>query len=191
MGVVEKASLIDGKTIVAGDVLLGLASSGFHSNGYSLVRRAFLDELRLDLAATPAGLDEPLGQALLRPTRIYVRALRALAAAGLMRGAAHITGGGLVDNPTAHVAPGALLALQINLAVPGRRRRSSASCRSWATWRPRRCGARSTWASAWWWCPGRRGRRGPVDAGSRGREGHHHRPGGGGRCPDAPVEFIP
>jgi phosphoribosylformylglycinamidine cyclo-ligase len=115
VGVVEKASLIDGKTIVAGDVLLGLASSGFHSNGYSLVRRAFLDHARLDLAATPAGLDEPLGQALLRPTRIYVRALRMLAAAGLMKGAAHITGGGLVDNPPRMLPPGALLALQINL----------------------------------------------------------------------------
>jgi phosphoribosylformylglycinamidine cyclo-ligase len=115
VGVVDKAALIDGKTIVAGDVLLGLASSGFHSNGYSLVRRVFLDHARLDLGAKPAGLDEPLGQALLRPTRIYVRALRMLAAAGLMKGAAHITGGGLVDNPPRMLPPGALLALQINL----------------------------------------------------------------------------
>jgi len=115
VGVVEKASLVDGKTIVAGDVLLGLASSGFHSNGYSLVRRAFLDHARLDLASQPAGLGEPLGQALLRPTRIYVRALRMLAAAGLMKGAAHITGGGLVDNPPRMLPAGALLALQINL----------------------------------------------------------------------------
>jgi phosphoribosylformylglycinamidine cyclo-ligase len=115
VGVVDKASLIDGKTIAAGDVLLGLASSGFHSNGYSLVRRVFLDHARLDLAAQPKGLDEPLGQALLRPTRIYVRALRMLAAAGLMKGAAHITGGGLVENPPRMLPPGALLALQINL----------------------------------------------------------------------------
>jgi phosphoribosylformylglycinamidine cyclo-ligase len=115
VGVVDKGALIDGKTIVAGDVLIGLASSGFHSNGYSLVRRVFLDHAGLDLAATPEGLNEPLGQALLRPTRIYVRALRMLAAAGLMKGAAHITGGGLVDNPARMLPPGALLALQFNL----------------------------------------------------------------------------
>jgi phosphoribosylformylglycinamidine cyclo-ligase len=115
VGVVEKASLIDGKTIVAGDVLLGLASSGFHSNGYSLVRRVFLDHAKLDLGAKPDGLDEPLGQALLRPTRIYVRALRRLAAAGLMKGAAHITGGGLVENPQRMLPPRALFALQFNL----------------------------------------------------------------------------
>jgi phosphoribosylformylglycinamidine cyclo-ligase len=115
VGVVEKASLIDGKTIVAGDVLLGLASSGFHSNGYSLVRRVFLEHAGLDLAAKPDGLDEPLAQALLRPTRIYVRSLRRLAAAGLMKGAAHITGGGLVDNPTRMLPPGSLLTHQFNL----------------------------------------------------------------------------
>jgi len=115
VGVVDRASLIDGRTIGAGDVLLGLASSGFHSNGYSLVRRVFLEHARLDLAAKPAGLQESLGQALLRPTRIYVRALRRLAAAGLMKGAAHITGGGLVDNPPRMLPAGALLALQFNL----------------------------------------------------------------------------
>jgi phosphoribosylformylglycinamidine cyclo-ligase len=115
VGVVEKSRRVDGTQIRPGDRLLGLASSGFHSNGYSLVRKVFLDEMRLDLGAAPKGFDEPLGQLLLRPTRIYVRALRALAEAELLRGAAHITGGGLVDNPTRMLPDGARLKLQLRL----------------------------------------------------------------------------
>ncbi len=114
-GVVERDGRIDGREIAAGDVLLALASSGFHSNGYSLVRRVFLDHAKLPLDARLEGLDAPLGEALLRPTRIYVRSLRKLYAAGLMKGAAHITGGGLVDNPTRMLPAGAKLALQIDL----------------------------------------------------------------------------
>jgi phosphoribosylformylglycinamidine cyclo-ligase len=71
--------------------------------------------MRLDLDATAPGLEEPLGQALLRPTRIYVRAMRALADAELLRGAAHITGGGLVDNPPRMIPDGARLKLQLRL----------------------------------------------------------------------------
>jgi phosphoribosylformylglycinamidine cyclo-ligase len=115
VGVVEKSRRIDGRAIAPGDRLLGLASSGFHSNGYSLVRRVFIDELHADLGAHAEGIDVPLGEALLAPTRIYVRALRRLAAADLLRGAAHITGGGLVDNPTRMLPPGARLKLQIRL----------------------------------------------------------------------------
>jgi phosphoribosylformylglycinamidine cyclo-ligase len=115
VGVVEKSRRVDGTSIKVGDKLLGLASSGFHSNGYSLVRKVFLEEMRLDLDATAPGLDEPLGQALLRPTRIYVRAMRALADADLLRGAAHITGGGLVDNPPRMIPDGARLKLQLRL----------------------------------------------------------------------------
>ncbi|MES1158232.1 MAG: phosphoribosylformylglycinamidine cyclo-ligase [Haliangium ochraceum] len=115
VGVVEKSLRVDGRAIQAGDTLLGLASSGFHSNGYSLVRAVFLDHMHADLAQPVEGLDVPLGEALLRPTRIYVRSIRKLAAAGLMRGAAHITGGGLVDNPSRMLPPGALLKLQIRL----------------------------------------------------------------------------
>jgi phosphoribosylformylglycinamidine cyclo-ligase len=115
VGVVDKDKVINGSTLEPGDVLLGLASTGFHSNGYSLVRRAFLDEGKLNLADKPADLDVTLGEALLRPTRIYVRALRRLAASGLMKGAAHITGGGLVDNPTRMIPAGARLKLQIDM----------------------------------------------------------------------------
>ena len=121
VGVVEKSRRIDGRRIEVGDTLLGIASSGFHSNGYSLVRRVFLDEMKADLAQPLKamdgieGTDRPLGEVLLEPTRIYVRALRKLAAADLLRGAAHITGGGLIDNPTRMVPGDAPLKLQLQL----------------------------------------------------------------------------
>jgi phosphoribosylformylglycinamidine cyclo-ligase len=115
VGVVEKSARVDGRAIAAGDRLLGLASSGFHSNGYSLVRRVLLEHLGLPLDQRAEGLDAPLGEVLLRPTRIYVRALRALYAQGLLRGAAHITGGGLVDNPTRMLPGDAKLKLRLQL----------------------------------------------------------------------------
>jgi phosphoribosylformylglycinamidine cyclo-ligase len=115
VGVVERSRRVDGRAIEPGDRLLGLASSGFHSNGYSLVRHILLEKMGLSLTAVPAGLDAPLGDLLLRPTRIYVKALRRLAAADLLRGASHITGGGLVDNPTRMIPGGAKLKLQIEL----------------------------------------------------------------------------
>jgi phosphoribosylformylglycinamidine cyclo-ligase len=117
VGVVEKQKRVDGRAIAAGDKLLGLASSGFHSNGYSLVRRVLLEHMGLPLDRAPegAGMSEPLADALLRPTRIYVRALRALYAAELLRGAAHITGGGLVDNPTRMLPADAELKLRLHL----------------------------------------------------------------------------
>jgi phosphoribosylformylglycinamidine cyclo-ligase len=112
VGVVERDAIVDGRTIVAGDALLGLASTGFHSNGYSLVRRVFA-ELALD--ARLDGVEGMLGEPLLRPTRIYVKALRRLAAAGLLKGAAHVTGGGLVENPPRMLPPDARLGLRIDL----------------------------------------------------------------------------
>jgi phosphoribosylformylglycinamidine cyclo-ligase len=115
VGVVERDACVSGQAIEAGDVLLGLASSGFHSNGYSLVRRVFLEEAKLRLQDRPRGLDESLADALMRPTRIYVRALRQLAGAGLLRGAAHITGGGLIDNPPRMLPQDARLKLRIDL----------------------------------------------------------------------------
>ncbi len=114
VGVVEKSAVVDGRAIVAGDVLLGLASSGFHSNGYSLVRRVFLEHGRLALDARLDGVDGTLAEALLRPTRIYVRALRALYRAGLLKGAAHVTGGGLIENPPRMLPPGAAVRLAID-----------------------------------------------------------------------------
>jgi len=99
VGAVERDQLLTGETIVAGDVILGLASNGVHSNGFSLVRRLIAD---LDLNFSdpaPFATDAPtLGNALLQPTRIYVKScLKALATNGI-KALAHITGGGLLDN---------------------------------------------------------------------------------------------
>jgi phosphoribosylformylglycinamidine cyclo-ligase len=95
VGVVEKSAIVDGRGIVPGDVLLGLASSGAHSNGYSLIRR-ILERTKPDLGADFHG--RPLGDALLEPTRIYVKPLLALMRQLPVKGMAHITGGGLVEN---------------------------------------------------------------------------------------------
>ncbi len=99
VGVVERARVVDGSAVASGDVILGLASSGVHSNGYSLVRRV--------LEASGAGLDDvldtdpdgrTLGEVLLAPTRIYVKPLLAALAAHDIHAMAHITGGGLTEN---------------------------------------------------------------------------------------------
>jgi phosphoribosylformylglycinamidine cyclo-ligase len=96
VGLVEKSKILDGSTIAAGDAVIGLASSGPHSNGYSLVRRV--------VAVSSADLWEKfddqrtLGEALLEPTRIYVKPMLALIAKMQVKGIAHITGGGLTEN---------------------------------------------------------------------------------------------
>jgi phosphoribosylformylglycinamidine cyclo-ligase len=95
VGVVEKSGVIDGRAIAPGDAVLGLASSGAHSNGYSLVRR-ILERSKPDLAADFHG--RPLGEALLAPTRIYVKPVLALLQEVPVKGIAHITGGGLIEN---------------------------------------------------------------------------------------------
>ncbi len=95
VGVVDKSAIIDGRRIVAGDAVLGLASSGAHSNGYSLVR-AILERAKPDLAQDFHG--RPLADVLLEPTRIYVKPLLALMRELEVKGLAHITGGGLVEN---------------------------------------------------------------------------------------------
>ena len=98
VGVVEKAKIIDGSSIRAGDVALGLASSGPHSNGFSLIRR-IVERSGADLrdSFTPHSR-LTLGEALLAPTRIYVKPLLALMGQLPVKGLAHITGGGLVEN---------------------------------------------------------------------------------------------
>jgi len=95
VGVVEKSAIIDGSRIAAGDAVLGLASSGPHSNGYSLIRR-LIEVTGADARTQLEG--RPLFERLLTPTRIYVRPLLALLHALPVHGLAHITGGGLTDN---------------------------------------------------------------------------------------------
>ncbi|WP_369133051.1 phosphoribosylformylglycinamidine cyclo-ligase [Modestobacter sp. I12A-02662] len=112
VGVVEADAVLGPERVQDGDVVLAMASSGFHSNGYSLVRRV-VDRAGLDLHATPAGLDRPLGEELLEPTRIYARDCLALVdelGVGTVHAFAHITGGGLAGN-TARVVPDGLEAV--------------------------------------------------------------------------------
>jgi len=95
VGAVEKSEIIDGSSIAPGDVVLGLASSGAHSNGYSLVRK-ILDRAKPDLDAEFDG--RSLADALIAPTRIYVKPMLALMKRVKVKGIAHITGGGIVEN---------------------------------------------------------------------------------------------
>jgi phosphoribosylformylglycinamidine cyclo-ligase len=104
-GVVEADAVLGPDRVRAGDVVLGLASSGLHANGYSLVRR-IIDGSGLDLAAEPPELGRPLGEELLTPTAIYARDCLALAAGCEVHALAHITGGGLAANLARVVPPG-------------------------------------------------------------------------------------
>ena len=98
VGAVERDGLLTGARVTAGDRVLGLAASGLHANGFSLVRR-LIEEAGLTLAdPAPFEPSATLGEALLRPTRLYVRAVLPEIRAGRIRAAAHITGGGLVEN---------------------------------------------------------------------------------------------
>ena len=103
VGVVERKKIVTGETIVRGDVVLGLASSGLHSNGYTLVRNVCFTKAGLKMTDTPDGLDGAmLGEVLLEPTRIYVRPIVKLLSQykvkRVVHGMAHITGGGLGGN---------------------------------------------------------------------------------------------
>ena len=99
VGIVDEEKIIDGKKLAAGDVLVGLASSGVHSNGFSLVRKV-LDVEHADLKTPREDLNgKSLGEALLAPTRIYVKAVKALLKAGVdVHAVSHITGGGFYEN---------------------------------------------------------------------------------------------
>jgi len=108
VGVVERAEIIDGSRVKPGDSVLGLASTGLHSNGYSLARQVLLEGgSGLALAATPPELGgATLANALLEPTRIYARAIAALRRAADVRALAHVTGGGLPGNLPRVLPPG-------------------------------------------------------------------------------------
>lgn len=98
VGVVDKKDIIDSSTIKAGDTLIGIASSGVHSNGFSLVRKVF-EMTKESLDAYYDELGKTLGEALIEPTRIYVKALKNVKNAGVrIKGCSHITGGGFFEN---------------------------------------------------------------------------------------------
>ena len=114
VGVAEKSAIVDGSTIAEGDVLIGLPSTGVHSNGFSLVRKALFEQAgyTVDTVLDELG-GEKLGDVLLTPTKIYVKALSPLFKAGVVKGVAHITGGGFIENIPRMIPDG--LAAHINL----------------------------------------------------------------------------
>jgi phosphoribosylformylglycinamidine cyclo-ligase len=103
VGVLDEEELLGPHRVREGDVLVGLASSGLHANGYSLVRAALLE--RRDLNDVPPGLDRPLVDELLEPCAIYAPEVVALSRAGLVRAAAHVTGGGILENLPRAIPP--------------------------------------------------------------------------------------
>ncbi len=107
VGAVERGATLTGESVCAGDVVLGLASSGLHSNGFSLVRRIVAETGQEYHWPAPFSPEETLGEALLRPTRIYVRGCLAALSTGAVKALAHITGGGLTEN-IPRVLPAAL-----------------------------------------------------------------------------------
>lgn len=99
VGCVERSAIVDGSAIAEGDVLIGLPSTGVHSNGFSLVRKALFEQAGYTVeTCLPELGDRTLGDVLLTPTKIYVKALMPLFEAGLVHGVAHITGGGFIEN---------------------------------------------------------------------------------------------
>ena len=98
VGIVDKKKVINGKNIAAGDVLLGIKSSGIHSNGYSLVRKLFGDSDKAEMEKYDDRLGGTLAEVLLTPTKIYVRSILSLIEKVPVKGIAHITGGGFIEN---------------------------------------------------------------------------------------------
>ncbi len=109
VGLVDRPRILDGRRIVASDLLIGLPSNGLHTNGYTLARKVLLEKMRLDLLKKVEGLAKTLGEELLRVHKNY-QPLMASLAPGRVKGAAHITGGGLVDN-LPRILPGSCDAL--------------------------------------------------------------------------------
>ncbi len=113
-GIVERDQIIDGRAIQPGDAVIGLASSGLHSNGFSLVRKVVFEVARLHIADRVPELGRTVGDELLTPTRLYVQPIRRLLAThrAAIHGLAHITGGGLPDNLRRILPPGCRVTLQ-------------------------------------------------------------------------------
>ncbi|MFT8704290.1 phosphoribosylformylglycinamidine cyclo-ligase [Bifidobacterium aquikefiricola] len=115
VGVVEKDKLIDGSAIEQGDIIIGLPSSGVHSNGFSLVRKALFKDGGLNVDSRLEALgDETLGEELLKPTKIYAKALKPLFATDVLHGVAHITGGSFVEKVPRIIPEGLAAAFDID-----------------------------------------------------------------------------
>ncbi len=110
VGIVDKKDLINGSKVKSGDIILGLASSGLHSNGYTLARNVLLKQAKLKLDSKLPGLKNSLGEELLTPTRIYAKSILSLIKKVKVKAIAHITGGGLPEN-AARVLPKGLRAV--------------------------------------------------------------------------------
>jgi phosphoribosylformylglycinamidine cyclo-ligase len=123
VGVVEKEHIVNGRGIQIGDKVLGLASSGIHSNGYSLVRKVVFDHAKHKVTDFVPELQRTVGEELLEPTKIYIRAVQKIlkhytVKRRVVRGLAHITGGGIVDNVPRVLPPGRRAFLKRNWPVP-------------------------------------------------------------------------
>jgi phosphoribosylformylglycinamidine cyclo-ligase len=106
VGIVEKSKVVDGSSVVEGDVLVGLASSGLHTNGYSLARKIVFDICGLKPDDQPEGCNRTVAEELLEPHRSYARIVLPLLDAGTVHGMAHITGGGITENLPRTLPPG-------------------------------------------------------------------------------------
>ncbi|MEN6615504.1 MAG: phosphoribosylformylglycinamidine cyclo-ligase, partial [Syntrophorhabdus sp.] len=115
VGVVEKESIIDGSGISAGDAVIGLASNGLHSNGYSLVRKLFFDVKKYPVDAQIEGVPGKLYEELLKPTRIYVKPVLEIVGSFPVKGMAHITGGGLPGNISRIIPDGLSVSIHVDL----------------------------------------------------------------------------
>lgn len=114
VGIVDKDKIITGENIKVGDKIIGLASSGIHSNGYSLVRKAFLEIAGYGLNDKVELLDDKLGEVLLQPTKIYVKAVLKLIEEYTVKGIAHITGGGFLENIPRILSEGITAKINLN-----------------------------------------------------------------------------
>ena len=146
VGAVDRTKIVDGRTIVPGDVLIGLPSAGLHTNGYSLARRVFFDVAGLQPDTFVRELGATAGAALLAPHRCYLPIVRPLLEREHVKGLAHITGGGITENLPRILPDGC--AAEIDRERVDRAAHLSSSFRSVAPSAATRCTARSTWASA-------------------------------------------
>lgn len=115
VGIVERKDIIDGSGITAGDLIIGVSSNGLHSNGYSLVRKVFFELKKMNLSDYIPELGKSLGNELLRPTRIYVKATNSLKERNIpIKGLAHITGGGITGNLPRILPEGVSAVVRVN-----------------------------------------------------------------------------